>query len=60
MIPDAEILYIVAEVFGAFKIRVAVKLIHRKILDRMFKVAGVSEDKIRATSSAVDKLDKAS
>ena len=54
------ILYIIAEMFGPLKIRVAFKLNHRKILDRLFKVTGVSEDKIRATSSAVDKLDKAS
>ncbi len=60
MIPDAEILCIVAEVFEAFRIGVVVKVNHRKILDGMFEVAGVPEDKIRATSSAVDKLDKAS
>ncbi|KAK3290650.1 uncharacterized protein B0H64DRAFT_331813 [Chaetomium fimeti] len=59
MIPDAEILCIIAEVFEAFKIGVAIKLNHRKILDGLFAVAGVPGDKIRATSSAVDKLDKA-
>jgi histidyl-tRNA synthetase len=59
MIPDAEILCIIAEVFEAFKIGIAVKLNHRKILDGLFAVAGVPADKIRATSSAVDKLDKA-
>ncbi len=59
MIPDAEILCIIAEVFEAFGIGVAVKLNHRKILDGMFEMAGVPRDKIRATSSAVDKLDKA-
>jgi histidyl-tRNA synthetase len=31
---------------------------HRKILDGMFKAAGVPEDLIRPISSAVDKLDK--
>jgi histidyl-tRNA synthetase len=30
----------------------------RKILDDIFKVCGVPADKIRGTSSAVDKLDK--
>ncbi len=60
MIPDAEILCVVAEVFEAFGIGVVVKVNHRKILDGMFEVAGVPADKIRATSSAVDKLDKAS
>ena len=59
MIPDAEILCIITEVFEAFKIGIAVKLNHRKILDGLFAVAGVPADKIRATSSAVDKLDKA-
>lgn len=59
MIPDAEILCIIAEVFDALDLDVFVKLNHRKILDGLFRVAGVPEDKIRATSSAVDKLDKA-
>ncbi|KAH6619795.1 hypothetical protein B0J18DRAFT_467926 [Chaetomium sp. MPI-SDFR-AT-0129] len=59
MIPDAEILCVVAEVFEAFEIGVTVKINHRKILDGLFEIAGVPADKIRATSSAVDKLDKA-
>jgi histidyl-tRNA synthetase len=59
MIPDAEILCIIAEAFEALEIGVTVKLNHRKILDGLFEVAGVSEDKGRAASSAVDKLDKA-
>ncbi|KIH90600.1 histidyl-tRNA synthetase [Sporothrix brasiliensis 5110] len=59
MIPDAEILRIVSEVFTAFGMDVTVKLNHRKLLDGMFAVAGVPADKIRAISSAVDKLDKA-
>ncbi|KAH6637266.1 hypothetical protein F5144DRAFT_592188 [Chaetomium tenue] len=59
MIPDAEIICIIAEVFEAFEIGVAVKLNHRKILDGLFEIAGVPADKIRTTSSAVDKLDKA-
>jgi histidyl-tRNA synthetase len=59
MIPDAEILCIITEVFDALEIGVTVKHNHRKILDGLFEVAGVPEDKVRATSSAVDKLDKA-
>ncbi|KAL2022985.1 hypothetical protein VTK56DRAFT_4200 [Thermocarpiscus australiensis] len=59
MIPDAEILCIIAEVFEALEIGITVKLNHRKILDGLFEVAGVPKDKIRTTSSAVDKLDKA-
>lgn len=60
MLPDAEIIRIVNEVFeglgwhGTYTI----KLNHRKILDGIFEVCGVPEDKIRTISSAVDKLDK--
>ncbi|KAM0617882.1 hypothetical protein ACHAO3_001478 [Verticillium nonalfalfae] len=60
MIPDAEILRIIAEVFQAFDMRITIKLNHRKILDGLFAVAGVPDDKIRPISSAVDKLDKMS
>ncbi|KAK4044707.1 hypothetical protein C8A01DRAFT_42610 [Parachaetomium inaequale] len=59
MIPDAEILCIIVEVFEALEIGVGVKINHRNILDGLFEVAGVPADRIRATSSAVDKLDKA-
>lgn len=60
MLPDAEVLRIICEVFeglgwnGSYTI----KLNHRKILDGIFQVCGVPEDKIRTISSAVDKLDK--
>lgn len=60
MVPDAEVLKIICEVFeglgwnGGYTI----KLNHRKILDGIFEVCGVPEDKIRTISSAVDKLDK--
>lgn len=60
MLPDAEIIRIVAEVFeglgwnGSYTI----KLNNRKILDGIFEVCGVPSDKIRTISSAVDKLDK--
>ncbi|KAI1427366.1 hypothetical protein F5Y12DRAFT_783275 [Xylaria sp. FL1777] len=62
MIPDAEILRIVYEVFSSLGLAkdVTVKINHRKILDGLFAVAGVPEDKIRSISSAVDKLDKIS
>lgn len=58
MITDAEILLIIAEAFDELKLDITIKLNHRKILDGMFAVAGVPEDKIRSISSAVDKLDK--
>ncbi|KAI1744643.1 hypothetical protein F4680DRAFT_232301 [Xylaria scruposa] len=62
MIPDAEILRIVYEVFSSLGLAkdVTLKLNHRKILDGLFAVAGVPDDKIRTISSAVDKLDKLS
>ncbi|KAH8812555.1 hypothetical protein F5884DRAFT_785768 [Xylogone sp. PMI_703] len=60
MIPDAEILRIIMEVFEALGIHqdITIKINHRKILDGLFTVAGVPADKIRSISSAVDKLDK--
>lgn len=60
MIPDAEILRIVVEVFEGVGLGqdVSIKLNHRKILDGMFAVCGVPADKTRSISSAVDKLDK--
>ncbi|GAO15392.1 hypothetical protein UVI_02010550 [Ustilaginoidea virens] len=58
MVPDAEILCVVVEVFEALGLGVTVKINHRRILDGLFAVAGVPADKIRSISSAVDKLDK--
>ncbi|KAI5867059.1 hypothetical protein GGS23DRAFT_553356 [Durotheca rogersii] len=60
MLPDAEVIRIVNEVFDAlgWKGTYTVKLNHRKILDGIFQACGVPEDKIRTISSAVDKLDK--
>ena len=58
MIPDAELMYIIVEVFEALGLDVVIKINHRKILDGLFAVVGVQQDKIRTISSAVDKLDK--
>jgi len=60
MLPDAEIMRITCEIFEAlgWKGKYTIKLNHRKILDGIFEVCGVPADKIRAISSAVDKLDK--
>lgn len=60
MVPDAEILRIVSEVFEelGWKGRYSIKINHRKILDGLFEVCGVPAEKIRPISSAVDKLDK--
>ncbi|KAJ4009027.1 Cytoplasmic and mitochondrial histidine tRNA synthetase [Fusarium irregulare] len=60
MLPDAEVIRIVTEVFEGlgWNDGYTIKLNHRKILDGIFQVCGVPEDKIRTISSAVDKLDK--
>jgi len=60
MLPDAEILRITSEVFAGlgWEGRYTIKINHRKILDGIFEVCGVPQDKIRTISSAVDKLDK--
>jgi histidyl-tRNA synthetase len=60
MIPDAEILRVATEVFTniGWEYPYTIKINHRKILDGMFKVAGVPDQLIRPISSAVDKLDK--
>ncbi|KAL6151057.1 Cytoplasmic and mitochondrial histidine tRNA synthetase [Exserohilum turcicum] len=59
MIPDAEVLKIATDVFDALEWDTyTIKINHRKILDGIFKAAGVKEELIRPISSAVDKLDK--
>nr|XP_057919519.1 histidine--tRNA ligase isoform X2 [Doryrhamphus excisus] len=59
MVPDAECLRIVHEILsqldlGDFRIKVN----DRRILDGMFAVCGVPDDKFRTICSTVDKLDK--
>ncbi|KAL6118059.1 hars1 [Pungitius sinensis] len=59
MIPDAECLKIVHDILseldlGDFQIKVN----DRRILDGMFAVCGVPDDKFRTICSTVDKLDK--
>ena len=60
MLPDAEVVRITTEIFEGlgWKGRYTIKLNHRKVLDGIFAVCGVPEDKTRTISSAVDKLDK--
>ena len=59
MVPDAEILSVLVEGLTLLGIRdFKVKLNHRKILDGIFKIAGVKDEDVRKISSAVDKLDK--
>ncbi|KAF9007955.1 histidine-tRNA ligase [Cyathus striatus] len=61
MIPDAEIISLTCSILTKLEVGdFTIKLNHRKILDGIFEVCGVPPDKIRAISSAVDKLDKLS
>jgi histidyl-tRNA synthetase len=60
MVPDAEVLALLVEGLTGLGINdFKIKLNHRKILDGIFKVSGVSDEDVRKISSAVDKLDKA-
>ncbi|KAJ2914931.1 hypothetical protein MD484_g5486, partial [Candolleomyces efflorescens] len=59
MVPDAEIISLLCTILSRLDVGdFTIKLNNRKILDGIFEVCGVPEDKIRAISSAVDKLDK--
>lgn len=59
MIPDAEIISLVCTILSKLDVgEFTIKINHRRILDGIFEVCGVPADKIRAISSAVDKLDK--
>ncbi|KAK4047785.1 Cytoplasmic and mitochondrial histidine tRNA synthetase [Microbotryomycetes sp. JL221] len=59
MLPDSECLAIACEVLESLGIgEFTIKVNHRKLLDGLFAVCGVPEDKIRTISSAVDKMDK--
>src|SRR5258708_3102713 len=61
MIPDAELISLMCTVLTKLDVgEFTIKLNHRKILDGIFEVCGVPREKIRAISSAVDKLDKVS
>ena len=60
MLSDAEVVRVAKEVFEGLGWNgdYTIKINHRKILDGIFQVCGVPQDKIRSISSAVDKLDK--
>ncbi|KAJ9078965.1 Cytoplasmic and mitochondrial histidine tRNA synthetase [Entomophthora muscae] len=61
MIPDAEAITVMIEALTALSVGdFKIKINHRRILDGMFAICGVPEDKIRPISSAVDKSDKLS
>ncbi|XP_053498450.1 histidine--tRNA ligase isoform X1 [Ictalurus furcatus] len=59
MIPDAECLKIVYEILSELDLGdFHIKVNDRRILDGMFAVCGVSDEKFRTICSTVDKLDK--
>ncbi|CAG5993835.1 unnamed protein product [Menidia menidia] len=59
MIPDAECLKIVYEILSELELGdFCIKVNDRRILDGMFAVCGVPDDKFRTICSTVDKLDK--
>lgn len=59
MLPDCECVKIVAEVLSKLNLGdFSIKINHRKLLDGMFAVCGVPNEKIRSVSSSIDKLDK--
>lgn len=61
MLPDSECLKIMADILEKMDIgEFQIKMNHRQLLDGMFAVCGVSNDKIRCVSSSIDKLDKMS
>ncbi|MBN3318492.1 SYHC protein, partial [Atractosteus spatula] len=59
MIPDAECLKIVHEILSELQLGdFRIKVNDRRILDGLFAVCGVPDDKFRTICSTVDKLDK--
>ncbi|KAM7042300.1 histidine--tRNA ligase, cytoplasmic-like [Acridotheres tristis] len=59
MIPDAECLKIVHEILSDLQLGdFVIKVNDRRILDGMFAVCGVPDNKFRTICSSVDKLDK--
>jgi histidyl-tRNA synthetase len=60
MMADAECVKIGTTVLDALDVgKYIFKLNHRQLLDGIFAVCGVPEEKLRTICSAVDKLDKA-
>jgi len=59
LIPDAECVKVVAEILTKLELgNFVIKINHRKLLDGIFAVCGVPQDKFRTICSSVDKLDK--
>merc|ERR1711997_399150 len=59
MVADAECVKIVKDILRSMDVgKFTIKANHRQILDGIFEVCGVAEDKFRTICSSVDKLDK--
>jgi len=59
MVPDSEALRLMVEILTQLQVgSFTIKLNHRKLLDGVFAISVVPEEKFRPISSAVDKLDK--
>ena len=59
MVADAEVISVAAEILSDLPIgNFMIKLNHRRVLDAVFEICGVPEEKFRPICSAVDKLDK--
>jgi histidyl-tRNA synthetase len=59
MVADAEVLAVAVEILSDLPIGdFLIKINHRKLLDAIFDICGVPEEKFRPICSAVDKLDK--
>ena len=59
MLPDAEVFKVIHEILTCMNIgKFVIKCNHRAVLDGIFELSGVPEDRFRAICSAVDKLDK--
>ena len=59
MIPDAEVIKIVAEILTQLPIgKFNIKINHRVLLDSIVEISGISNNKYRLVCSSIDKLDK--
>ena len=59
MIPDAEVIKIVAEILTQLPIgNFNIKINHRLLLDSMVSICGIGDDKYKSVCSSIDKLDK--
>lgn len=59
MLPDVECVKVTSEILKSLDVgEFQIKLNHRDVLNGLFKVCGVPEEKFKSICSTVDKLDK--